>query len=420
MKGINLLSFYTELNELNALGFEKYSSDTDIFNMSFGLDTASSSILPATTEDALWYGAANLRAGKGAIYLQSAGNGFANFPDYFTGQDAVCIDAVKNGLSCQSTAMDPNFVHPAIIGVAALGADGQAASYSTAGAANWISAPGGEYGNNATYSGGGDGEPAVVTVDSSGCQSGYVISGSFYAVNAFDDEGNHSENANCNYTSSFNGTSSSAPMVSGVVALMLEANPLLTWRDVKHVLASTARQVDVDRPPITINEMIVEPAWTTNAAGYAFHNSYGFGAVDAQSAVDAARLYPQGSLGSYFVSRELSSLELDAVFAGLETVEDSLNLVEQGTIESVRVKLYASHMKPSGLSVALVSPSGTRSVLLTPFNGYARWDTSDFIEFSSNAFYGEPMQGDWKLEIKDHYPGNGGVLNRWSIKVYGH
>jgi hypothetical protein len=420
LKGINLLSFYTELNELNALGFEKYSSDTDIFNMSFGLDTASSNILPATTEDALWYGAANLRAGKGAIYLQSAGNGFANFPDYFTGQDAVCIDAVKNGLSCQSTAMDPNFVHPAIIGVAALGADGQAASYSTAGAANWISAPGGEYGNNATYSGGGDGEPAVVTVDSSGCQSGYVISGSSYAVNAFDDEGNHSENANCNYTSSFNGTSSSAPMVSGVVALMLEANPLLTWRDVKHVLASTARQVDVDRPPITINEMIVEPAWTTNAAGYAFHNSYGFGAVDAQSAVDAARLYPQGSLGSYFVSRELSSLELDAVFAGLETVEDSLNLVEQGTIESVRVKLYASHMKPSGLSVALVSPSGTRSVLLTPFNGYARWDTSDFIEFSSNAFYGEPMQGDWKLEIKDHYPGNGGVLNRWSIKVYGH
>jgi uncharacterized protein YdiU (UPF0061 family) len=46
------------------------------------------------------------------------------------------------------------------------------------------------------------------------------------------------------YTDSFGGTSSAAPLVSGVVALMLEANPDLTWRDVQHVLVNSARRND--------------------------------------------------------------------------------------------------------------------------------------------------------------------------------
>jgi subtilisin family serine protease len=44
------------------------------------------------------------------------------------------------------------------------------------------------------------------------------------------------------YSSRFNGTSSSSPIVSGVVALMLEANPELTWRDVQEILVRSARQ----------------------------------------------------------------------------------------------------------------------------------------------------------------------------------
>ena len=43
------------------------------------------------------------------------------------------------------------------------------------------------------------------------------------------------------YTSTFNGTSASAPMVSGVIALMLEANPNLHWRDVQEILVRAAR-----------------------------------------------------------------------------------------------------------------------------------------------------------------------------------
>ena len=41
-------------------------------------------------------------------------------------------------------------------------------------------------------------------------------------------------------TSRFNGTSAAAPMVTGTVALMLEANPNLDWRNVQHILTKTS------------------------------------------------------------------------------------------------------------------------------------------------------------------------------------
>ncbi len=34
------------------------------------------------------------------------------------------------------------------------------------------------------------------------------------------------------------------PFLSGVIALILHANPALTWRDVKYILAKTATPVD--------------------------------------------------------------------------------------------------------------------------------------------------------------------------------
>src|SRR5690606_34768277 len=44
------------------------------------------------------------------------------------------------------------------------------------------------------------------------------------------------------YTSRFGGTSGATPIVSGVIALMLEANPNLSWRDVQEILVRSARQ----------------------------------------------------------------------------------------------------------------------------------------------------------------------------------
>ncbi|XP_034884921.1 proprotein convertase subtilisin/kexin type 5 isoform X3 [Mirounga angustirostris] len=58
-------------------------------------------------------------------------------------------------------------------------------------------------------------------------------------------------------TDNHTGTSASAPMAAGIIALALEANPFLTWRDVQHVIVRTSRAGHLNA-----ND------WKTNAAGF--------------------------------------------------------------------------------------------------------------------------------------------------------
>ena len=83
----------------------------------------------------------------------------------------------------------------------------------------------------------------------------------------------------------FGGTSQSAPLVAGVAALVRAVNPDLGWRDVKLILAESARKNDPD-----------DSGWETGAAkygisgeSYEFNHSYGFGVVDAGAAVKLAQ-----------------------------------------------------------------------------------------------------------------------------------
>ena len=78
-------------------------------------------------------------------------------------------------------------------------------------------------------------------------------------------------------TSSFGGTSAAAPLVAGVVALILEANPNLGWRDVQHIFVNTSRITDEH-----------DADWVTNGGGYHHNHKYGFGLVDAAAATSAA------------------------------------------------------------------------------------------------------------------------------------
>jgi len=44
-------------------------------------------------------------------------------------------------------------------------------------------------------------------------------------------------------TESHSGTSAAAPIAAALIALMLEARPCLTWRDVQHIIVFTAVKV---------------------------------------------------------------------------------------------------------------------------------------------------------------------------------
>ena len=400
------------------------SSDVWIFNQSYGADSLEpvpiSTVLEAQYRD----GTTSLRSGRGALYVKSAGNGFEGFGPSQTVQ-ADCSQASALRVSCQNANMEEESALPYVLVVGALTARGTKASYSSAGASIWVSAPGGETGNNASVAPGGNPqsyEPAMVTVDRSGCALGYARTGasptsSFNAGTA--------PNLQCNYTNTFNGTSSAAPAASGAIALLLDANPLLTWRDLKHVLALTARRVDASIAPVTATlsdgAYAAEPAWVLNAAGRWHHNWYGFGAVDVDAALAFLQTYVPGSLGTlgdtgWIQSAAALALPIpDNTGAGATS---TLAAPGARTVEYVQIQVGITHARPGDLGIELTSPSGTRSVLLNIRNGFGPATGLSFT-LASSAFYGEPAAGNWTVRVVDGLTGVSGTLDRWALRVYG-
>lgn len=87
--------------------------------------------------------------------------------------------------------------------------------------------------------------------------------------------------------SSFGGTSSAAPAAAGAIAILLQAHPQLTWRDVQHVLARGSRIIaehDTDWTPANVAEN-----------GVRHNHKYGFGLVHVPSLLEyAASHHPVG------------------------------------------------------------------------------------------------------------------------------
>jgi subtilisin family serine protease len=171
LRGYNLLA--NGANSLtnfgNALGLAPYSSDVDIFNESFG---SSSTQLPPQvfSYNAINANALNLRGGKGAIFVQSAGNSFSKFGSFAS----VCTQANAYGVSCGSSSSDTRRDGTLPIVVGATAADGTKSSYSNAGSSLWVAAPGGEFGNNSSFAPGATGtalEPAIITSSRTGCSN---------------------------------------------------------------------------------------------------------------------------------------------------------------------------------------------------------------------------------------------------------
>lgn len=207
------------------------------------------------------------------------------------------------------------------------------------------------------------------------------------------------------YTSSFGGTSSASPLGAGAVALALEANPSLTWRDVQALLVETARKCDPS-----------DSMWTTNAAGHEINERFGFGAIEAAGLVAAAEVWNNmpaevsASSGTVAVNTPVP----DNNPAGLtRTVE----IADDITIESVVVNMNLSTTYVGDLRIVLTSPDGTDSVFSTP-----RSDSSDNItdyNFMSLRNWGENSVGTWTLKVADEGSGDVPTWHDFSLSVYG-
>lgn len=428
LKGFNFLSSSGFVSQLvSALGGSNSnpnSSDVAIFNESFGLTvTDGHQHINPTVLAQLQSGVNTLRGGKGALYVKAGGNGFI---DMGTGTGNCDIANIAK-VSCENVNFDPENATPYQIVVGAMAASGIKADYSTAGSALWVTAPGGEGGFNASVAGGlffpEAYQPAMVTTDQSGCNKGFSVTNSMESL--FNN--GQAPNTSCNYTNTMNGTSSAAPVTVGVIALILEANPALTWRDVKHILASKAKQIDASRAALSLalsdGPYVAEPAWTTNNAGFHFHNWYGFGVVDADAAVSMAKTYTPGQLGTFTDTGVLSSGTLDKSIPDNSIAGASSSIgVSTGITftESVQISVTATHAFTGDLAIELTSPKGTRSVLKTGDDGFANSQNLSGMVLVSNAFYGENPAGSWTLKAVDVSAGVVGTLTSWTLRIYGH
>lgn len=218
-------------------------------------------------------------------------------------------------------------------------------------------------------------------------------------------------------TENFEGTSSAAPLGAGCIALVLQANPKLNWRDVQHIIAHGSRIP------------IIDDSWTINGAGFHVNYKYGFGMLDCSKMVELAQSWknrpdqhtctsPLKTEGKDIPSSGCTKIQFQ--FSGCQ--DDSSNSITD--LEHVELSIKIKTGYRGNTEIFLTSPSGTRSVMLQRRD---RDDSEDGINFTFMTVHnwGEDPAGQWTLEVCDN-PGtetplkpNKGVLESWSLRAYG-
>uniref|UniRef100_A0A673BW56 P/Homo B domain-containing protein n=1 Tax=Sphaeramia orbicularis TaxID=375764 RepID=A0A673BW56_9TELE len=210
-------------------------------------------------------------------------------------------------------------------------------------------------------------------------------------------------------TDSHTGTSASAPLAAGIIALALEANMNLTWRDMQHLVVRTSRP-----------QHLSAGDWKTNGVGRRVSHSYGYGLLDAGSMVALAQNWtavgPQHQCVHTMLSepRDIGnklvfSKNVDACWGRPEYVS---------SVEHVQARLTLSHNQRGKLAIHLISPLGTRSTLLFPRpNDFSSEGFNDWAFMSTHSWDEDP-QGEWTLEIENVAP-NGRVLSQFTLILWG-
>jgi len=349
--GIRLTSQpYSDAEEAIALSYQRQS--IDVYTYTWGPED-SGQILgkpgPLTLQ-ALALNTAQGRNSLGNVYVVAAGNGNGK-------GDNVNYDGLANS----------RFT----IAVGSVDHNGKHSAYSEPGAALMVVAPGS-----------GD---------------GIFISGT-------DLQGLHGESCG-DCQNHINGTSASAAQVAGVIALMIEAKPDLSWRDVQHILIHSATKNDPD-----------DQQWMQNAAGFNFNPKYGFGLVSAEAAVKKAIGWTSVNPSSFIpYKKQVDQRIPDADETGIIS-SINVNAATNYKIEHVEIILNATHEYRGQLEISLTSPSGTKSVLAEAHadasENYASWT------FMTVQNWGEAIQGDWQLSVVDNQGGHSGRLISWELILH--
>ncbi|PMS20369.1 hypothetical protein C0Z18_10525 [Trinickia dabaoshanensis] len=377
LAGLNVLTTQYLSDVVDALGRGIRDNTIAISNNSWG---PASGGMPAPPypmlAEILRRGVDQGRAGKGIVYIFSGGNHHHDEIEFFLSGKRT-PDYTPSNFYGHRTKQ-------ALI-VCAVNARGVASAYSANGSNLLVCAPS----NDTSNIEGSAPTPGITTTETFG-----------------------------RYGHDFGGTSAAAPAVSGVVALMLQANPNLTWRDVRLILARTAR---------ILPSMAQDPAaeWIKTGAHnphtgrkYQYSTRYGFGLVDADAAVSYAQRFISvgGSSAGFWATTCSGSGNASEDKAAAGAVEQSIFMgCGNRTVEFLEADLTLEHPNFRALRVTLESPSGTEIVLSPEYANCAasfdlRGETADACgtasishRYSTHAVTAldEPATGVWTLRIED-------------------
>lgn len=358
LNSISLPPKSTTVKEFRASisAMQNYDVVNNSWNFSDAWDQSNvySSIASASIADAAQYG----RNGLGSIMVFAAGN------DRRKGYDASLLALNSNPYAITVGAINR---------AADAALDGQNTPFSTRGTSILVSAPG----SNIVTTG-----VQLTTAD------GNTIGSS---------------------STETQGTSLAAPIVSGVAALMLQANPNLSYRDVQTILAVTARK-DYSSTAQSGTSWSNNANFDWNGTGMHFSHDFGFGMVDAAAAVRMAENWL--TQGTEFLSTQ--ALAANSV----QSIDDtgiailSFNVSGSQTVEQAILNLGFNHAQWSDLRVTLTSPKGTSSILLDRpgvVGDQQFMNNPDGVTFfdkslMSTHFRGESATGTWQLKIQDLSP----------------
>lgn len=305
------------------------------------------------------------RNGLGIIALFSAGN-----------------DREQGG----NTNYDPTDNLPYAVIVAASDIDGRITDFSTPGASVLVTAPG-------------------VSTFTTDLQSDWGVNKLAGVA------GNYADSLQ----TSFTGTSASAPIASGVVALMLEANPNLGYRDVQEILAYSARRsLFLQDEGSQFNHAV---NW--NGGGLLTSHDFGFGNIDAHHAVRLAETWQKTST---IQNLQLIEGRVTTPFASVSAGQEQFvkAYFDKNTrLEQITVTVDLDAVELEDLRLELISPHGTKSILIDK----PRDDDGPIVDslnytFNSVQNWGETLQGEWTLRLINDSSSAPVILNGWSIKAY--
>jgi len=212
-----------------------------------------------------------------------------------------------------------------------------------------------------------------------------------------------------NYTQTFGGTSSATPTLSGIIALILEANPKLGWRDVQEIIMRSAKKVNP-----------TDTDWKTPVAPDNINHNHKFGAglIDATAAVNMAKTWVNLGAQQSVVSTTPASFSVSIPDNNATGATKSFDFSASNLrVEHVTVKVSIGTVPKGQIEVTLTSPSGTVSRLAEKnsdsTNRYTGWT------FMTVRNWGENSRGTWTLKVADRSAGTVGTLTAAEVTIYG-